>query len=498
MIMKRLLLLFVCGLPFIQAHSQTTLYSENFNGATHTFTLNSSDVSSVTNGYNTWVVNNSYTGGSFNEPCFGFSTTVSNTPNQPGAVTGSPNSNYLHIVNTAAQSAGISNANFLASDGGMLCNGNQNYFAKMTNDISTVGYTNVTFSCYYLCAGSSATYGELYYSTNGGSTWQLQIGNIYNVTSWQTLTQTNAIWDNQPTLRFGFRFVNNSSFSASDPPLSVDEIVISGTAAVTNTITTTSVSQDTLCPNDAIVVNYSASGTFNSGNVFTAELSDALGSFSSPTAIGSITSTTSGSINAIIPGSTPAGTGYRIRVVSSNPSVNGTDNGNNLIIGAYPSANFNSNVSGFNVQFIDNSTGGTSWSWDFGDGNTSTLQNPTHTYATADTFTVCLTVTGTGGCEASTCRTVIVNPFVGLNEELTSSSLFYPNPADNYVIVPSAINHPFEKLHVYSMDGKLIKSTHLNSHNANTMFMVDDLAPGIYLLQLISNDKVLQQPMIKR
>ncbi|MCX7743362.1 MAG: PKD domain-containing protein [Flavobacteriales bacterium] len=495
---KLLLLLFALGFPLIKIYSQTTLYSENFNGATHTFTLNSSDVSSVTNGYNLWVVNNSYNGGSFNEPCFGFSTSVGNTPSQPGAITGSPNSNYLHIVNQAAQAAGISNANFLASDGGFLCNGNQNYFAKMSNDISTLGYTNVTFSCYYLCAGSSATYGELYYSTNGGATWQLQLGNIYNVSSWQTLTQTNAIWNNQATLRFGFRFVNNSSFSASDPPLSVDEIVISGTAAVTNTITTTSVSEDTLCPNDAVVVNYSASGTFNSGNVFTAQLSDALGSFASPTPIGSITSTTSGSINATIPGSTAAGTGYRIRVVSSNPSMNGTDNGSNLIIGAYPSANFNSNVSGFNVQFIDNSTGGTSWSWDFGDGNTSTLQNPTHVYTSVDTFTVCLTVTGIGGCEASTCRTVIINPFVGINDELETTLMIYPNPADNYVIVPSISNHSFEKLNFYSMDGKLIKSTNLSSNNTNSIIMIDDLAPGIYLMQLISSEKIHQQSLIKR
>ncbi len=479
-------------------NSQTTLYSENFNGATHTFTLNSSDVASTSSGYNHWVVNNSYTGGSFNEPCFGFSTSVASTPNQPGAVTGSPNSKYLHLVNIDAEAAGISNSNFLASDGGMFCNSNQNYFAKMTSDISTIGYTNVTFSCYYLCAGSSATYGELYYSTDGGSTWQLQLGNIYNVSSWQVLTQTNAIWDNQATLRFGFRFVNNLSFSASDPPLSIDEITIIGTTAVTNSITTTSISSDTLCPGDSIIVTYVANGTFNSSNNFTAELSDALGSFASAVNIGSINSTTSGSITGIIPPTTTSGTGYRIRVVSSDPAVTGTDNGSNITIGSYPIPNFNSNVSGFNVQFIDNSTGGTSWFWDFGDGNTSTLQNPTHTYTSADTFTVCLTVIGTAGCEASICRTVIVNPFVGMNEELTSSLLFYPNPADNYVIIPSTYNNAFEKLHVYSMEGKLIKSTNLNSNTANTIFMVDDLAPGVYFLQLISNDKIIQQPMIKR
>ncbi|MEN6513014.1 PKD domain-containing protein [Methanoculleus sp.] len=41
------------------------------------------------------------------------------------------------------------------------------------------------------------------------------------------------------------------------------------------------------------------------------------------------------------------------------------------------------------VQFTDQSTGNvTAWNWSFGDGNTSTDQNPTHTYATAGTYTV--------------------------------------------------------------------------------------------------------------
>ena len=47
---------------------------------------------------------------------------------------------------------------------------------------------------------------------------------------------------------------------------------------------------------------------------------------------------------------------------------------------------------GNSVSFTDNSVlEATSWQWDFGDGNTSTEQNPTHVYEIADTFTVSLT-----------------------------------------------------------------------------------------------------------
>jgi PKD repeat protein len=39
----------------------------------------------------------------------------------------------------------------------------------------------------------------------------------------------------------------------------------------------------------------------------------------------------------------------------------------------------------------------TVWAWDFGDGSTSTLQNPVHTYTADGSYSVSLTATGTGG-----------------------------------------------------------------------------------------------------
>ena len=55
------------------------------------------------------------------------------------------------------------------------------------------------------------------------------------------------------------------------------------------------------------------------------------------------------------------------------------------------------------VQFIDQSTGDiTSWSWDFGDLETSAKQNPSHTYQDAGIYTVSLTATGPGGSNTET------------------------------------------------------------------------------------------------
>jgi hypothetical protein len=90
------------------------------------------------------------------------------------------------------------------------------------------------------------------------------------------------------------------------------------------------------CPGSSISINYTATGSFNVDNVFTAELSDPNGSFAIPannTIIGSVSSTTSGTISATIPAVIGFGTAYRVRVVSSNPQVVGSDNGSDLTIG---------------------------------------------------------------------------------------------------------------------------------------------------------------------
>lgn len=71
-----------------------------------------------------------------------------------------------------------------------------------------------------------------------------------------------------------------------------------------------------------------------------------------------------------------------------------------------PVANFSANptstCSGF-VSFFDASNGQpTSWSWNFGDGNTSSLQNPIHTYTAPGDYTVSLIACNTNGCDTIT------------------------------------------------------------------------------------------------
>lgn len=95
-----------------------------------------------------------------------------------------------------------------------------------------------------------------------------------------------------------------------------------------------------LCEKTSISVPFSVSGNFVAGNIFTAQLSDNLGSFTNSLSIGSIAGISSGSILCRIP-SGISGNGYRIRIVSSSPVYNGNNNGSNISIHSLPNPTIN-------------------------------------------------------------------------------------------------------------------------------------------------------------
>jgi len=102
---------------------------------------------------------------------------------------------------------------------------------------------------------------------------------------------------------------------------------------VNHTIATSNLGSTTFCSGANVKVPFTISGeTFNTGNIFTAQLSDANGSFATPVNIGTKSSITSDTINATIPLGTVTGNGYRIRVTGSNPIVTGSENDSNLDI----------------------------------------------------------------------------------------------------------------------------------------------------------------------
>jgi len=119
--------------------------------------------------------------------------------------------------------------------------------------------------------------------------------------------------------------------ASNDHFMAIDDVTINAAPGITNTITTGTVSSPPFslanCAATAPgTVDFTSTDVFNGPNVFTAQLSNDIGSFSSPVSIGTLALSgngPSGTINITIPAGTVSGTGYRIRVVSSDPVVTG-------------------------------------------------------------------------------------------------------------------------------------------------------------------------------
>ena len=111
-------------------------------------------------------------------------------------------------------------------------------------------------------------------------------------------------------------------------------------------------STNTYCAGNSIFIGYFARGFYGATNTFTAQLSNASGSFANPVNIGTYTAIPtvyqSGIITATIPLGTAVGSNYRVRVISSDPATIGVDNGYAITIqpSFIPNVTLNSNVNG--------------------------------------------------------------------------------------------------------------------------------------------------------
>jgi hypothetical protein len=168
-------------------------------------------------------------------------------------------------------------------------------------------------------------------------------------------------------------------------------------------ITTLPLPSNAYCAGSDLIVNYSVVGTVNSNNVFIAQLSDGLGSFISPTNIGQINSTTSGTIAVSIPANTNPGAQYRIRVVSNSPAISGSDNGADIAVNSvnfgtsFSIANLNLNTLPMTAQFNNNTPNLNQYTftWYFGDGSQALINsfNVNYTYNYNGSYNVSLVAT---------------------------------------------------------------------------------------------------------
>jgi len=212
-----------------------------------------------------------------------------------------------------------------------------------------------------------------------------------------------------------FRLVGWNSTNASGTFRVNNNTAISGTyTGAAPTLSTTSVSGAPFCISSTTgatsTVGYSGTGSFTGGNVFSAQLSDASGSFAAPVTIGTLASTAlNGTINATLPAGTASGTGYRVRVVSSAPAVTGSNNGSDISIRqgvnfsyATTPVNCNGASDGAIISTVNEGIAPFTYVWSTGSTASSINGLSPGTYS--------LTVTGNNGCTSAGSTVAITEP----------------------------------------------------------------------------------------
>ena len=108
-----------------------------------------------------------------------------------------------------------------------------------------------------------------------------------------------------------------------------------------------------------------------------------------------------------------------------------------IVVGKQPTGDFLYNANGLSVNFVNqiNTNGLNSYfSWNFGDGTGSNLENPSHTYLTTGNFNVVLTVTNS--CGTTTIPKSVRIQSTPLSEiDIKNKVLLYPNPASDRFII---------------------------------------------------------------
>ncbi|MEQ8520713.1 MAG: PKD domain-containing protein, partial [Vicingaceae bacterium] len=141
----------------------------------------------------------------------------------------------------------------------------------------------------------------------------------------------------------------------------------------------------------------------------------------------------------------------------------------------------------------------TSYSWDFGDGNTSTDMNPQHLYAATGTYNVCLTSTGECGSD-QTCQDVMVSDYVGINSLNGENAVnIYPNPASDVVnINVSGVAGSVLNIEVSNIAGQVILTRQLNDFNgsATTELDISDLNKGVFLVKIYTEDMITTKRLV--
>lgn len=189
---------------------------------------------------------------------------------------------------------------------------------------------------------------------------------------------------------------------------------------------------------------------------------------------------------------------YSVTVTSLSPACQNTSNPVAVAVLTPPVAAFTTlgDLKTFSpITFNDESTGAVAWTWDFGNGETSTEQSPTVNYSQADPYDITLMVVDANGCRDTLVQSIAV--ITGLDNAPAGQARIYPNPSRGpiHIILNDGYIGP-RAVELLTLQGK---SIYQQSGLTGSQLEINpgECPDGIYLIRIRSGSRTVIRKVVK-
>jgi len=167
-------------------------------------------------------------------------------------------------------------------------------------------------------------------------------------------------------------------------------------------------------------------------------------------------------------------------------------------INALPDAQYTFSVNSNHASFNSTSTDANTYFWNFDDGNFSTAENPSHTYADSGLYNVKLLISNACSSDSITQTVHILSVPNSISTESASVSVF-PNPAGDYIYLRSEMMNSGDCfVRIYSVKGKLVLNSELNANKELNVLNISSLNDGLYIVTVCNGEKMVKAKFVRK
>jgi len=159
-------------------------------------------------------------------------------------------------------------------------------------------------------------------------------------------------------------------------------------------------------------------------------------------------------------------------------------------------ADFSETINEKEVSFVNECENFDTLLWDFGDGNTSTITNPVHTYSGYGFYNVSLTVTICNQTDIKI-KTIECDSTLNIEDFGENKLIVSPNPTSNSVTLKLSKNYKKVDTAIFDVTGKLLASKRIQN-SVDFKMDISDFSAGLYILNVFADNDFYTTQIIKK